>query len=56
MDDFKKATTKDYTSWDLNCPQIVFIKNRQKWKAVFKRKARRKMKRDLDKEIKMCYN
>jgi hypothetical protein len=45
--ELKKRTNKDYTVWDLNCPQIVHIKNRQKLEAKFKRKARRKMKQEL---------
>ena len=56
MDYFKKATCVDYTSWDLNCPQIVHVKNRQKMEAKFKRKARRKLKRELDKQFNMYYN
>lgn len=47
MDDFKKQTSKDYTSWDLNCPRIVHIKNRQKLEKIFKRKARRKIKQEI---------
>lgn len=50
MDDLKKATVKDYTVWDLNCPRYVHIRNRQKWEAKFKRKARRKAKQKLRKE------
>ena len=42
MDYLKKLTCKDYTSWDLNCPRIVHIRNRQKIETMFKRKARRK--------------
>lgn len=49
MDDLKKATVKDYTAWDLNVPQYVIVKNRQKWEAKFKRKARRKFKQKLKK-------
>lgn len=56
MDDFKKATVKDYTAWDLNCPHWVLVKNRQKLEKILKRKARRKIKKELDKELKMCYN
>ena len=52
MDDLKKATSKDYTAWDLNCPQIVRVKNRQKLEAIFKRKARRKLKKALNKILK----
>lgn len=46
-DELRKRTHKDYTSWDLNCPQYVNVKNRQKLEAKFKRKARREMKREL---------
>lgn len=56
MDDLKKATCKDYTAWDLNCPQFVQVKNRQKLEAIFKRKARRKLKKALDKMLKERYN
>lgn len=52
MDDLKKATSKDYTAWDLNCPRFVRVKNRQKLEAIFKRKARRKLKKALDKMLK----
>lgn len=51
MDALKRMTCKDYTSWDLNCSQHVTIRNRQKLEAIFKRKARRKMKMELKKEI-----
>ena len=50
-DALKKMTNKDYTSWDLNCPQFVHIKNRQTLEVMFKRKARRKMKQNLKKGI-----
>ena len=46
-DELKRMTHRDYTAWDLNVPQIVIVKNRQKLEAVFKRKARRKMKQTL---------
>lgn len=46
-DELKKRTNKDYTAWDLNCPHVVRVKNRQKLEAIFKRKARRKMKREV---------
>ena len=52
MDTLKKATTKDYTAWDLNCPHFVHVKNRQKLEAIFKRKARRKIKELLRREKK----
>ena len=47
MDNLKKATVKDYTAWDLNCPRFVKVKHRQKLEAIFKRKARRKRKQQL---------
>lgn len=47
MDKLKKETVKDYTAWDLNCPRVVKVKNRQRLEAVFKRKARRKTKQLL---------
>lgn len=50
--EMKRMTTKDYTAWDLNVPQFVHIYNRQKLEAVFKRKARRKLKQELKKG---CY-
>ena len=49
--ELRQATHKDYTAWDLNCPRYVTIKNRQKLEAMFKRKARRKMKKDLKKTL-----
>lgn len=50
-DNLKKMTHRDYTAWDLNCPQIVFVKNRQRLEAMFKRRARRIMKQQLEKEF-----
>ena len=49
MDDLKKETVKDYTAWDLNC-KCTGIKKRQKLEAIFKRKARRKIKELLRRE------
>ena len=46
-DELRRRTHVDYTAWDLNCPRYVRVKNRQKLEAVFKRKARRKMKREI---------
>lgn len=46
-DELHKRTHKDYTSWDLNCQRYVNVRNRQKLEALFKRKARREMKREL---------
>lgn len=50
MDTLKKATIKDYTAWDLNCPRFVRAKGRHKLKAIFKRKARRKEREQLRRE------
>lgn len=49
MDDLKKETVKDYTAWDLNC-KCAGIKKRQKLEAIFKRKARHKIKQLLRRE------
>ena len=51
MDFLKKATCRNYTACDLNVPQLVHIHNRQKWEAMFKRAARRAMRRELKKEM-----
>ena len=50
MDELKQRTNKIYTAWDLNCPGIVRIKNRQKLEAKFKRMIRRKLKQELKDE------
>ena len=51
MDDLKKLTNKGYTAVDLNIPQYVHIKNRQIWERLLKKKAKRKLKQDLKKEV-----
>lgn len=56
MDSLKKETVKDYTAWDLNCARWVVVRNRQKLEKIFKRKARRKMKKVLDNVRQECYN
>ena len=61
MDDFKKATVKDYTSWDLNCRGICpHDKSSNKLEKRIKRKARRslkqKLKKGIDKIQQMRYN
>ena len=43
MDNFKKATVKDYTAWDLN---TEYVKNR-KIKQKFNKKGRKKLKNDI---------
>lgn len=51
MDDFKRKTFKDYTSWDINCPYVCRMrKTRNKLRNIFKRKARRTLKREINKE------
>jgi hypothetical protein len=50
MDNLKKATMKDFTAWDLNCP-YVHIYNKTEWKKKFIRKARRNAKRELKKNV-----
>ncbi|MCM1323952.1 MAG: hypothetical protein NC218_07310 [Acetobacter sp.] len=44
MDYLKRATCKNYTAWDLNCPRIVQPDNDLRRK--FKRAARRKAKQE----------
>ena len=51
-DRLKQLTNKSYTASDLNCPQYVHIKNRQLWERIFKKKAKQKMKLELEKELK----
>lgn len=46
MDELKRKTVKDFTAWDLNCPRYVKPKGGHKLKKIFKRKARRKMKKE----------
>ena len=53
MDNFKKETVRDYTSWDLNAK---CVKNDNKLEHKFKRKARRKFKQTLDNLLKEEYN
>lgn len=52
MDRLKEKTMCDYTSWDINCK---FIKSNPKTRKrlinLFTRKARRKLKNDLKKEL-----
>lgn len=51
MDKFKEKTIKDYTAWDLNCPYVCRMrKTRNKLIKIFKRKARRNLKREIDLE------
>lgn len=48
MDDFKRNTIKDYTAWDLNCPKVVKrTKALKKVRSILKRRARRKMRKDV---------
>ena len=51
MDNFKKATVKDYTAWDLNCRSICpHDKSSNKLEKRIKRKARRSFKQNLKKK------
>lgn len=51
MDRFKKETIKDYTAWDLNCPYVCRKRQtKNKLRTIFKRKARRILKRNIQKE------
>lgn len=51
MDKFKEKTMNDYTAWDINCPRIVKrTKGLKKLRTIFKRKARRNLKREINKE------
>lgn len=51
MDKFKEKTIKDYTAWDVLCPFVcIKHKTRIKLKKIFKRKARRNLKRNIDLE------
>ena len=50
MDDFKKATCRDYTAWDLNCRSICpHDRYDNKLEKKIRRKARRKNKAELKK-------
>ena len=52
MDDFKKTTVKDYTSWDLNCRSVCpHDKSSNELEKRIKRKARRSLKQKLKKSI-----
>ena len=50
MDYLKEETAKDFTAWDLNCPQVYKPHNRKRNKQVLKRKARRKLKKKISKD------
>ena len=60
MDDFKKTTVKDYTSWDLNCRSVCpHNKSSNELEKRIKRKARRifkqNLKKGIDKNQQVCY-
>lgn len=49
---WKKETSVDYTSWDLNCRHVIsHTKARNKLERIFKRKNRRKIKKMLDRYV-----
>ena len=50
MDNLKRETMYNYSSWDLNA-KCVHIRNRQKIERMFKRTARRKNRQELKKEL-----
>ena len=51
MDKFKEKTFTDYDAWDIRCPFVCRkTKTRQKLINIFKRKARRILKQELNKE------
>lgn len=50
MDYMKRETAKDYTAQGLNV-KCLHIRNRQKLESQLKRKARRKVKEKLKKEV-----
>jgi len=47
MNELKEKTYKNYTAWDLNVPQYVRIKNRQKLEKIFKRAVKAKMRQEV---------
>lgn len=52
MDNFKRETVRDMTSWDLNCRSVVpHNKIRNTFERKIKRKARRKYKLFLKKVL-----
>ena len=47
---WKMETSKDFTTWDLNCRHVIpHKKNHNKLEKIFRRKNRRKIKKTLDK-------
>lgn len=52
MDKFKEKTMKDYTAWDIDCKYNArnWNERNKKLKAIFKRKARRNLKRNINLE------
>ena len=51
-DYFKRLISRDLTSWDLNCRNIVpHNPSRNKFEQILRRKARRKAKAELKKEV-----
>jgi hypothetical protein len=47
MDDYKRKSIKDYTSWDANC---IYIKNK-KWQRKMKKKLRRITRKRIKKDM-----
>lgn len=54
---WKMETSRDMTSWDLNCRHVVeHTKSRNALEKKFRRKNRRKVKMMLDILVQRCYN
>lgn len=57
MDEFKRNTLDIVTAWDLlNCPVYHRPSEKSKMLKIVRRRARRKLKRELGKEFKEGYN
>lgn len=52
IDWLKRLTVKNYTAWDLNCPDVYKSKSASNDKKRFKRTARRQDKQNLKRENK----
>ena len=52
MDKFKEKTMSEYTFWDLDCKYLCPSKRfKKKFIGIIRKKARRKLKEELRKEI-----
>lgn len=50
-DEFKNKSQSNITAWDLDCPQLYKPNWRGKAKRLFRKIARKKLKREIEKEI-----